>query len=267
MPRRSARTSRTSASSAPAASATRCRAWSTRSRAVWGSTTRGTWSSSAPACSAPRWRATAGSREQGFRLVGMFDSSATVIGARFGSGEDSRVRSVHELDDFCRKERVDIAMVTVPAGEAETTVAAPRGRRRAGDPELRPDQGPRPRGRARPSGRPLQRADVAVLLPGRGAGLTMDLAAGVAAALAAAGEAFGPAPAVAPDLRWGALYAGARRRRGRGVRHRHRAHLRGLPAALPREPRAGARGRRPGDPAARRGLLLRARPARHRRAR
>jgi hypothetical protein len=34
----------------------------------------------------------------------------------------------------------------------------------------------------------------------------MDLSAGVAAALAAAGEAFGPAPAVAPEPRWGALY-------------------------------------------------------------
>ena len=35
----------------------------------------------------------------------------------------------------------------------------------------------------------------------------MDLAAGVAAALAAAGKAFGPAPAAAPQPRWGALYA------------------------------------------------------------
>ena len=35
----------------------------------------------------------------------------------------------------------------------------------------------------------------------------MDLAGGVAAALAAAGEAFGPAPAAAPEPRWGALYA------------------------------------------------------------
>jgi hypothetical protein len=35
----------------------------------------------------------------------------------------------------------------------------------------------------------------------------MDLAAGVAAALVAAGEAFGPAPAAAPEPRWGALYA------------------------------------------------------------
>ena len=60
-----------------------------------------------------------GFAEQGFRLVGMFDSSATVIGARFGSG---RVRGIDELDEFCRKEQVDIAMVTVPAGEAESTV-------------------------------------------------------------------------------------------------------------------------------------------------
>jgi redox-sensing transcriptional repressor len=60
--------------------------------------------------------------EQGFRLVGMFDSSATVIGARYGAGQESRVRSVVELEDFCSAEGVDIAMVTVPAAEAEATV-------------------------------------------------------------------------------------------------------------------------------------------------
>ncbi|NLE22149.1 MAG: redox-sensing transcriptional repressor Rex [Actinobacteria bacterium] len=60
--------------------------------------------------------------EQRFRLVAMFDSSATVIGARYGPEESDRVRSVRELDEFCRKESVDIAMVTVPAGEAESTV-------------------------------------------------------------------------------------------------------------------------------------------------
>ncbi len=60
--------------------------------------------------------------EQGYRLVGMFDSSAAVIGARFGYGDDDRVRGVHELEEFCRREKVDIAMVTVPAGEAENTV-------------------------------------------------------------------------------------------------------------------------------------------------
>jgi redox-sensing transcriptional repressor len=61
-----------------------------------------------------------GFSEQGFRLVAMFDSSATVIGASFGAG---RVRSVADLEGFCEEERVDIALVTVPASEADATVA------------------------------------------------------------------------------------------------------------------------------------------------
>ena len=60
-----------------------------------------------------------GFSEQGFRLVAMFDSSASVIGASYGNG---RVRGIADLEDFCAKERVDIALVTVPAGEAEATV-------------------------------------------------------------------------------------------------------------------------------------------------
>ncbi len=61
-----------------------------------------------------------GFSEQGFRLVAMFDSSATVIGASYGTG---RVRGIADLEDFCREERVEIALVTVPAGEADVTVA------------------------------------------------------------------------------------------------------------------------------------------------
>jgi redox-sensing transcriptional repressor len=61
-----------------------------------------------------------GFSEQGFRLVAMFDSSATVIGASYGTG---RVRSIADLEAFCGEERVDIALVTVPAGEADGTVA------------------------------------------------------------------------------------------------------------------------------------------------
>lgn len=57
--------------------------------------------------------------EQGFRLVAMFDSSATVIGASYGEG---RVRSVAELEEFCSEEQVDIAVVTVPASEAQSTI-------------------------------------------------------------------------------------------------------------------------------------------------
>jgi redox-sensing transcriptional repressor len=60
-----------------------------------------------------------GFSEQGFQLVGMFDSSATVIGASYGSG---RVRGIGELEEFCGSEQVDIAMVTVPASEAQGTV-------------------------------------------------------------------------------------------------------------------------------------------------
>ena len=60
-----------------------------------------------------------GFSEQGFRLVAMFDSSATVIGASYGNG---RVRSIADLEAFCSEERVDIALVTVPASEADSTV-------------------------------------------------------------------------------------------------------------------------------------------------
>ena len=59
-----------------------------------------------------------GFSEQGFRLVAMFDASSTVIGASYGSG---RVRGIGELGEFCRAQQVDIAMVTVPASEAQTT--------------------------------------------------------------------------------------------------------------------------------------------------
>jgi redox-sensing transcriptional repressor len=61
-----------------------------------------------------------GFSEHGFNLVAMFDSSATVIGASYGTG---RVRSIADLEAFCGDERVDIALVTVPAGEADATVA------------------------------------------------------------------------------------------------------------------------------------------------
>ncbi len=60
-----------------------------------------------------------GFAEQGFRLVGVFDSSPTVIGASFGGG---RVRGVEDLESFCAQEHVDIALVTVPAAEAQGTV-------------------------------------------------------------------------------------------------------------------------------------------------
>jgi redox-sensing transcriptional repressor len=60
-----------------------------------------------------------GFAEQGFRLVGIFDSSAAVIGAGHG-GRD--ILGMDELERVCRREGVDIAMVTVPAAEAQATV-------------------------------------------------------------------------------------------------------------------------------------------------
>jgi redox-sensing transcriptional repressor len=60
-----------------------------------------------------------GFSEQGFRLVAMFDSSARVIGASYGTG---RVQSMGELEEFCAAQQVDIAMVTVPAHAAQATI-------------------------------------------------------------------------------------------------------------------------------------------------
>lgn len=61
-----------------------------------------------------------GFAEQGFRLVGIFDSSDVAIGTSYGSGV---VQSMDDLEILCRREKVDIGMVTVPAAEAEATVA------------------------------------------------------------------------------------------------------------------------------------------------
>jgi redox-sensing transcriptional repressor len=60
-----------------------------------------------------------GFAEQGFRLVGIFDSSAGVVGTSHGGGVV--VRGIDELESVCRREGVDIAMVTVPAAEAQAT--------------------------------------------------------------------------------------------------------------------------------------------------
>ena len=60
--------------------------------------------------------------EQGFRLVGMFDTSATVIGAKYGPERGDEVRRIDDLEDFVQDKRVDIAMITVPASAAQNTV-------------------------------------------------------------------------------------------------------------------------------------------------
>ena len=61
-----------------------------------------------------------GFAEQGFKLVAMFDSSPRKVGVGYGDGRT--VRDAAELEQFCRANRVDIAIVTVPAHAAQTTV-------------------------------------------------------------------------------------------------------------------------------------------------
>ena len=60
-----------------------------------------------------------GFSEQGFRLVGMFDSSPKVIGKSYGPG---KVRAMSELEQFVKEQPVDIAIITVPAHAAQATI-------------------------------------------------------------------------------------------------------------------------------------------------
>jgi redox-sensing transcriptional repressor len=60
-----------------------------------------------------------GFREEGFRLVGIFDSSRYVVGTEV---DDLVVRPERELTEFVRSQRVDIAILTVP-GESAPLVA------------------------------------------------------------------------------------------------------------------------------------------------
>jgi redox-sensing transcriptional repressor len=61
-----------------------------------------------------------GFAEQGFKLVAMFDSSPRKVGVGFGDGRT--VRDAADLERFCRENRVDIAIVTVPAHAAQATI-------------------------------------------------------------------------------------------------------------------------------------------------
>ena len=65
-----------------------------------------------------------GFSQQGFRVVGVFDSSPKKVGASLGP---SAVHSIDELEEFCAGRReagdpVHIALITVPAQAAQDTV-------------------------------------------------------------------------------------------------------------------------------------------------
>ena len=61
-----------------------------------------------------------GFAEQGFKLVGMFDSSQRKVGASYGDGRT--MRDVADLEAFCHEEHVDIAIVSVPAHAAQAII-------------------------------------------------------------------------------------------------------------------------------------------------
>lgn len=61
-----------------------------------------------------------GFSEQGFDLVAMFDSDPKKVGVKHHGTQV--VRSIADLEEFCRAEQVDIALVTVPAAAAEATI-------------------------------------------------------------------------------------------------------------------------------------------------
>jgi redox-sensing transcriptional repressor len=61
-----------------------------------------------------------GFSEQGFKLVAMFDASQRKVGVSFGDGRT--IRDVADLESFCHEERVDIAIVAVPAHAAQSII-------------------------------------------------------------------------------------------------------------------------------------------------
>ena len=61
-----------------------------------------------------------GFAEQGFKLVGMFDSSQRKVGVSYGDGRT--IRDAADLESFCHEEHVDIAIVSVPAHAAQSII-------------------------------------------------------------------------------------------------------------------------------------------------
>ncbi len=57
-----------------------------------------------------------GFKQQGFRLVGVFDNSSKMIGTQLGS---LTVRSLDELESVVHEEKVELAILAVPAGAAQ----------------------------------------------------------------------------------------------------------------------------------------------------
>jgi redox-sensing transcriptional repressor len=61
-----------------------------------------------------------GFAEQGFKLIAMFDASQKKVGVSFGDGRT--IRDVADIEAFCRDERVDIAIISVPGHAAQSII-------------------------------------------------------------------------------------------------------------------------------------------------
>ncbi|MFW6295409.1 MAG: redox-sensing transcriptional repressor Rex [Halanaerobium sp.] len=57
-----------------------------------------------------------GYEERGYKLKGIFDKNPNLIGLYLN---DIKVRPVREMDEFVKKENIDIAALTVPGGAAQ----------------------------------------------------------------------------------------------------------------------------------------------------
>ena len=183
-----------------------------------------------------------GFSEQGFRLVAMFDSSATVIGASYGTG---RVRSIADLEDFCRERARRHRPGHGAGGRGGRHGRAPGRGRRQGRPQLRARQGARPR-RTSSCARSTSRAS-SCRCRSTWTGSRPDVVDAAAVTAGSERRRGGLRPAAGrpagPAL--GASVRRARRRRRRRLRDGRRAHLRGLSASLPPEPRDARRRRAP----------------------
>ena len=162
------------------------------------------------------------------------------------------MQDIAGLEEFLRGEQVDIAIVTVPGQAAQSIidrlVAGPEATRVRAILNFAPVKVLTPKDVVRAPGRLLERTDVALVLPRPRERVTCRAARALSDALVArrgARSASRCASRATPSCVYSRLYGAltgdvARRRLCAGAR----ARLRGLPAALPREPRRRRRRRR-----------------------
>ena len=92
------------------------------------------WRSWAPATSVWRWPTIPGFRQEGFEIAALFDAANEKIGHESRSGVP--IYDIKELKRVARKERLDIAVIAVPAPHAQPVVDQVVAGGDQGDPQL-----------------------------------------------------------------------------------------------------------------------------------